>query len=92
LFASPHLHLHDLSLLLLPMLGGLTLLWGRGRRGRMAALALLPASSLLLFASDLVDGSLHFLFGYALMLALLIGLSSTLRSARVAPCLPAQEV
>ena len=91
LFASPHLHLHDLSLLLLPMLGGMTLLWGRGRRGRTAALALLPASSLLLFASDLIDGSLHFLFGYALMLALLIGLSSTLRSARVAPCLPAQE-
>jgi hypothetical protein len=92
LFASPHLHLHDLSLLLLPALGGLALLWGRGRRGRLAALALLPASSLLLFASDLVKAPLHFIAGYALMLALLVGLSSTLRSARVAPYQPAQEV
>ncbi len=85
LFTSPHLHLHDLSLLFLPALGGMALLWGRGRRGRLAALALLPASSLLLFASDLVNGPLHFIAGYALMLALLLGLSSSLRFARVAP-------
>jgi hypothetical protein len=92
LFASPHLHLHDLSLLLLPVLGSMILLWRRGRRGRVAALALLPAGSLLLFASDLVEGSLHFLVGYALMLALLIGLSSSLRYARGAPYQPAQKI
>jgi hypothetical protein len=91
LFTSPHLHLHDLSLLLLPALGCMALLWERGRRGRIAALALLPASSLLLFASDLVAGGLHYLFGYALMLALLVGLSSTIRCARGAPYQPAQE-
>jgi hypothetical protein len=85
LFASPHLHLHDLSLLLLPALGCLALLCRQGQRGRMAALALLPASSLLLFASDLVNGSVHYLAGYALMLALLVGLSFSLRSARIAP-------
>jgi hypothetical protein len=92
LFASPHLHLHDLSLLLLPALGAMALLWRAGRLGRLAALALLPASSLLLFASDLVGAPLHFVAGYALMFALLIGLGSRLRAARVAPSQPAQEV
>jgi len=85
LFASPHLHLHDLSLLLLPALGAVALLWERGRNGRLAALALLPASALLLFANDLVKGPMHFFAGYALMLALLVGLSWSLRSAAQSP-------
>jgi hypothetical protein len=89
LFASPHLHLHDLSLLLLPALGGMALLWQGGRR--FAALALLPISSLLLFASDLVKGPLHFVAGYALMFALLIGLGSSLRATQSARYQPAQE-
>jgi hypothetical protein len=54
---------------------------------------LLPASSLLLFASDLVHGSLHFVVAYALMLGLLIGLGSTLRSAqRSVGYRPIQEI
>jgi hypothetical protein len=85
LFASPHLHLHDLSLLLLPALAGLALLWKRGRWGRLAALALLPACSLLLFASDLVKAPLHFVAGYALMIILLVGLGVSLRSASYSP-------
>jgi hypothetical protein len=81
LFASPHLHLHDLSLLLLPALGGMALLWKHGWWGRLAALALLPISSLLLFASDLVKAPLHFVAGYTLMITLLVGLGVSLRSA-----------
>jgi hypothetical protein len=91
-FASPHLHLHDLSLLLVPALGAVALLWQRGRSGRLVAIAILPVGSLLLFASDLIKEPLHYVAGYALMLALGAGLGATMWSARRTPQRAGQEV
>jgi hypothetical protein len=79
-FSSPHLHLHDLSLLLLPALGVIVRLAQSGRRA--AALALLPVVSLVLFANDLVSGPLHYVAGYVLMLGLGMALGVAIRYQR----------
>lgn len=88
-FASPHLHLHDLSLLLLPALGAIVRLAQRDAR-RGLALALLPAASLLLFASDLITAPLHYVAGYALTLGLGAALGMAIWAQR-APRPAAQE-
>jgi len=81
-FASPHAHLHDLSLLVLPALALIVMLWrGRGWE-RAIALAIFPASSLLLFISDLLPEPQHYVGGYALMAGLGISLAAMLWSAQ----------
>lgn len=74
LLVSPHLHFHDLSLLLVAAVA-LALRW-RGAGGRRADLApALPAlTSAALLLVDLLPGGAGYAAGYALMAALLVGL------------------
>jgi len=83
LFASPHLHQHDLSLLLLPALGLIALLPKREDWPDVAALALLPVISLVYIASDLYSQTLHYLVGYGLMVGFAVGLGIALRASQL---------
>lgn len=86
LFASPHLHFHDLSLLLIPCLAVSLLAAERG--GRWAAVAPeLPAlTSLLLLAANVGPEAVRYWVVYALMAALAGGIWALGRpSAQLAP-------
>jgi len=74
LFASPHLHQHDLSLLVLPALGLVALLPKQEYWRQVAALAGLPLVSLVFIASDLYSPGLSYFIGYGLMVGLGVGL------------------
>ncbi len=56
LFSSPHLHFHDLSLLLVPLLVLVAVGAAQAERGRVVAILLLPLSSLLLLTGSLAGG------------------------------------
>ncbi len=68
LFASPHLHSHDLSLLLLPLLAALVLITNRDALSRKGAAFVTLYISFLLLVSD--GTILRHLIVYALMAAL----------------------
>jgi alpha-1,2-mannosyltransferase len=91
LFASPHLHQHDLSLLLLPALGLVARLPKQEDWRHVAVLALLPIISLLCIASDLYSRTLHYLAGYGLMVGLVASLGLVLWAARQTSRQAAQE-
>jgi hypothetical protein len=74
LFASPHLHQHDLSLLVLPALGLAALLPRQAYWRQQALLAFLPLISLVFIASDLYSPALSYFIGYGLMVGLGVGL------------------
>lgn len=80
---SPHLNLHALSYLLLPLLGIITILYGRGNK--TIALILIPVISTVLLIVLFLIPSWNFASYYLLMLAMLFGFtviksSTTLRS------------
>jgi hypothetical protein len=75
-FASPHLHLHDLSLLMIPALAMIEILWCGSGWARAIALAIFPVGSLLLFIGDLMPEPQHYIVGYMLMAVLGIGLAA----------------
>ena len=91
LFASPHLHQHDLSLLVLPALGALALWWSRVRGREIALLVLLPVLSLLQIFSDLYSRVLHYAAGYALMIGFGAALGLMVWSAQHEPYQAVQE-
>ena len=70
-FTSPHLHLHGLSFLLLPLLGMVVILHDRGNTS--FALILIPAVSSLLVIIMFLIPAWNFAAYYLLMLAMLLG-------------------
>jgi hypothetical protein len=87
-FLSPHLHYHDLSLLVVPAVGGLLALTGRCRRPALPSLTLVPAASLVLFAGNLAPAPWPYVSGLAVMLALAAGLAASLRPMQVEGAAP----
>jgi hypothetical protein len=79
-FTLPHLHAHALSYLLLPLLASITLLHERGHQ--TLAMLLIPLTSTLALLSIFMDSEINFAVYYALMLALIVGLSLSLRQPR----------
>lgn len=71
-FTAPHLHLHGLSFLLLPLLGMVTLLFERGNK--KFALVLIPAVSTVLLVILFVVSDWSYASYYLLMLVLIGGL------------------
>jgi len=79
-FTSPHLNLHGLSYLLLPLLGAVTILHARGHK--KTALVLVPSASTILLLFIFMESSLNFAAYYLLMAALAGGLWFNLRYSR----------
>lgn len=75
-FTSPHLNLHALSVLLLPMLALMTILWDRGHR--TSALLFIPVVSTALMLIFIVAPDFSYAASYALMAVLAYGLYSNL--------------
>jgi hypothetical protein len=70
-FTSPHLHLHSVSFLLLPLLVVSTNLWKQNSRlGQLTALLLVPFCSLFMEASNLAGEQGLYTLTYLLMAAL----------------------
>jgi hypothetical protein len=77
LFFAPHLHFHNLSLLILPWLA-LATQWGlHGEKGQLAAIIFLTISSLLMLFGDLAPDPWRYLIAYLIMsiLALILIIS-----------------
>lgn len=68
LFTSPHLHFHDLSLLVVPALGLATTVVKESSWGCAAAPALLVVISSILLFGLLMQGSISYLIVYAIMI------------------------
>jgi len=75
LFTSPHLHFHDLSLLIVPALGLATIVARERSWGCTAAPALLVVISSILLFGLLMQGSISYLSVYAIMVMFCIGFS-----------------
>jgi hypothetical protein len=70
-FTSPHLHSHSLGYLLLPLIGLSNLLWKQtNNRARIAAVLLIPITSLLMEASNLAGDAGLYAYTYLLMASL----------------------
>lgn len=89
LLASPHLHFHDLSLLLVPCLALALLVAERGGRWAPAAPAIPAVASQLLMVEHLGPAATHYWIAYALMAALVAGIWQL--SRRPAVSAPARE-
>ncbi len=75
-FTLPHLHIHGLSYLLLPVLSVMGILWNIGRK--TLALSFLPLTSSLMLMSTLLGLSLEYIIAYLFMLVLAVCLSLNL--------------
>lgn len=70
-FTSPHLHSHSLSFLLIPLIGVAMHFWRNGRRlEQLAAVLLIPLTSLIMEASTLAGDTGFYASAYVLMAAL----------------------
>lgn len=71
IFTSPHLHSHSLSFLLIPLIGTSIYLWNDGRRGaQLAAVLVIPLTSLVMEACTLAGDTGFYASAYLLMAAL----------------------
>jgi hypothetical protein len=80
-FFSPHLHYHDLSLLLVPMAALLAALPPRTGRSALFYATLLLLGDVALFAAELLLGASGFWLAYLLMLAMAVALLRLGRAA-----------
>ena len=87
-FASPHLHVHTLSVLILPLLCLLVVLWSRGRHH--LALLFIPALSTFLLLLSLLKPGWDYPFYYGLMALLAAALTWSLRAPSALPA-PREE-
>lgn len=90
---APHLHGYSLAFLLPSLLGFALILRNRGDRGEVAALVLVPVSSLLMMFGHILGGDLWFYrVAYILMAVLIVGLLISVRQnsfdRRLSPASP----
>ena len=72
-FVSPHLYLHSLGFLMLPLIAGMIILRQQGYEG--LSILLPPIVSVLFILALLIVPDLSYFLGYVIMATLLVGLS-----------------
>jgi hypothetical protein len=78
LFLSPHLHVHSLSFLLIPLLALASKWYWRGNWRRSLSIYLIPGSSLCMLSASIIGRGLNYIFVYVWIAFLLISLLESL--------------